>query len=43
MTLEQYNAILREKWAQTDQDDPKAIKAYNRFEKMLRELMEQDD
>lgn len=42
MTQEQYYAILREKWAEVDQNSLAEIKAYNEFKRMLRRMMEED-
>ena len=43
MSQEQYYALLAERWAQVDQSNLEEIKAYNRWKKMLRELLEQED
>ena len=42
MTQEQYYAILREKWAEVDQNSLAEIKAYNEFKRMLRLMMKED-
>ncbi len=43
MTWEQYYALLAERWAQVDQENLQEIRAYNRWRRMMRQLLEVDD
>ena len=41
MTREEYYAILKEKWEETDKEDLDAIKAYNEFRRELRHELDE--